>query len=128
MRCYLYDMSFPEGKLFTNEDEAAQAIHDGAVDHPSKVGSAPEPKPAKPAAAPAPAPKLEAAAAPFDILQLTIADAEDKLQEVDDPAVLKVILKREKDRFNGPRKGILALLEERARGAGERSGVDGRWQ
>ena len=111
MRCYLYSMSFPEGKLFTNEDEAAQAIHDGAVDHPSKVGSAPEAKPAKPAATKAEQPKE--VAAPFDILQLTIADAEDKLQEVDDPTVLKVILKREKDRFNGPRKGILALLEER---------------
>ena len=111
MRCYLYSTSFPDGQLFTNEDEVAQAIHDGAVDHPSKVGSAPEPKPAKPAATPAAKPA--AVKAPFDILQLTIADAEDKLQEVDDPAVLKVILKREKDRFNGPRKGILAAIEER---------------
>ena len=104
MRRYLYSTSFPDGQLFTNEDEYNQAVHDGAVDHPGKVGRAPEPKPATPAAQPK---------APFDILQLTIADAEDKLQEVDYPAVLKVILKREKDRFNGPRKGILALLEER---------------
>ena len=106
MRCYLYSKTFPDGQLFTNEEEVAQAIHDGAVDHPGKVGRAPEPKPATPAAQPA-------VKAPFDILQLTIADAEDQLQEVDAPAVLKVILKREKDRFNGPRKGILALLEER---------------
>ena len=111
MRCYLYSKTFPDGKLFTNEDAMAQAIHDGAVDHPDKVGRAPEPKPAKAAATLAP--KLEAAAAPFDILQLTIADAEDRLQEVDDPAVLKVIVKREKDRFNGPRKGILSAIEGR---------------
>ena len=80
------------------------AIHDGAVDHPGKVGRAPEPTPATTAAQPK---------APFDILQVTVADAEDQLQEVDDPAVLKVILKREKDRFNGPRKGILAAIEQR---------------
>ena len=110
MRCYLYSKTFPDGKLFTDEDEAAQAIHDGAVDHPGNVGQSPS-KPEKPAATKAEQPKE--VAAPFDILQLTIADSEDKLQEVDDPAVLKVILKREKDRFNGPRKGILAAIEER---------------
>ena len=51
--------------------------------------------------------------APFDILELTIPEAEDQLPEVDDPAVLNVILKREKTRPSGPRKGILAAIEER---------------
>ena len=105
MRCYLYSKTFPDGKLFTNEDAVAQAIHEGAVDHPGNVQNTF--KPAKPADQPA------TVTAPFDILQLTIVEAEDKLQEVDDPAVLKAILKREKDRFNGARKGILAALEER---------------
>ena len=110
MRCYLYSKTFPDGKLFTNEDKVAQAIHDGAVDHPGKVGQPPS-KPAKPAATPAAQP--EAVTAPFDIRELTIAEAEDKLQEVDVPAVLTVILKREKARAGGPRKGILAAIEER---------------
>ena len=51
--------------------------------------------------------------APFDILEVTIPEAEDQLPEVDDPAVLNVILKREKTRPSGPRKGILAAIEER---------------
>ena len=108
MRCYLYAKQYPDGKLFTDENEMVKAIHDeGAVDHPNKVGQKQKPEPAARPMPPVPAKKHT-----FDVLSLTVPKAERKIAALEDPELLRAVLAREQDRLNGPRSGIIQAVEE----------------
>ena len=38
MNAWLYHSDLPEGRIFTSEEQYAEAVHDGWVDSPAKIG------------------------------------------------------------------------------------------
>ena len=112
MRTFLYRKDFQDGKIF-NEDQIADALHDGWVDDPSnitessKAAEAARPDVGKPA-------KPKAAVTPKkDVLTMTVPVARVAIMKEKIVEALRAILAREQTRERGPRVGVIDAVEER---------------